>query len=67
MGITPDISFHANKPSLKSVGLAVVASVRMRKMSEAWAASRKTQESLLRRLESMKSKGRQSGAKVAAR
>lgn len=67
MGITPDISFHAKKCSFKSVGLAVVASVRMRKMAEEWAGSRKMQQSLLKKLESMKGKGRQSGGKAIAR
>lgn len=67
MGITPDISFRAKPRSLKSVGLAVMASIRMKKMAQAWAGSKKTQESLLRKLESMKAKGRQTGGKVVPR
>lgn len=63
MGITPDISFHKSKRSLKSVGLAVMAGVRMRKMAEEWKGARKTQESLLKKLEGMKGKARPSAGK----
>lgn len=54
MGITPDISFREKKHSLKTVGLTVVACLRMQKMKESWAGSKKLQESLLRKLEGMR-------------
>ena len=56
MGITPDISIRQKKHSLKSVGLAVLASVRMRRLQQDWASSKKLHESLLRKLEGMKRK-----------
>ena len=62
MGITPDISIRQKKHSLKIVGLAVLASVRMRKLQQDWASSKKLHESLLKKLEGMK---RRSGKTVA--
>jgi hypothetical protein len=56
IGVTPDYSFREKRASLRGCGLAVVASIRMRKMAEAWAGSRKLHESLLRKLESMRRK-----------
>ena len=56
IGLTPDISFRQKKHSLRTVGLSIVACVRMQKMREAWAGSKKLQESLLRKLEGMKRK-----------
>lgn len=66
MGITPDFSFHEKKASLKSVGIAVLASVRMRKMAEEWRGSRKVQESLVRKLEGMGKGGGKSRQKVSS-
>ena len=54
MGITPDVSFRRKKHSLRTVGVAVVACVRMRRLREAWAGNQKLQESLLRKLEGMR-------------
>ena len=54
MGITPDISFREKKHSLRTVGQAVIACVRMRKMREAWGENKKLHESLMKKLESMK-------------
>jgi len=54
MGITPDITVREKRPSLKTAGLAVVACVRMQRMQQAWAGSKKLQESLLRKLDAMK-------------
>lgn len=56
MGITPDLTVREKRPSLKAAGLAVIATIRMRKMKEAWAGSRKLHESLLKKLEAMKGK-----------
>ena len=54
MGITPDISVREKKHSLKTVGLAVLGCVRMRRMQQAWAGNKKLHESLLRKLEGLK-------------
>jgi len=56
MGITPDISFHQRRHSLKSVGWMIVGCVRMMKRKEEWAGSKRVQESLVRKLEGMKGK-----------
>jgi hypothetical protein len=56
MGITPDISIRQKKHSLKTVGLAVLASVRMRKLQQDWASNKKLHESLLKKLDGMKRK-----------
>lgn len=56
MGITPDISFRQRKHSLKTVGLTIVACVRMQKLQQAWAGSKRVQESLVRKLEGMRRK-----------
>jgi len=56
MGITPDTSFRERKHSLKTVGLMVMATVRMKKMHQSWAESKKIQESLVRKLEGMRRK-----------
>jgi hypothetical protein len=62
MGITPDVSSREKKHSLKTVGLAVLASIRMRNIQQAWAGNRKLHESLLKKLEVMK---RRQGKTVA--
>jgi len=54
IGVSPDVAVREKKPSLKSVGLAVVATVRMQKMQAAWAESKKVHDSLMRKLEGMK-------------
>jgi hypothetical protein len=41
MGITPDITVHDRRPKLKSAALAVIAALRMQKLSEGWAQNRK--------------------------
>lgn len=56
MGITPDISFRQKKHSLKTVGLTVIACVRMQKMQQAWAGSKKLHETLIKKLDAMKRK-----------
>ena len=54
IGIEPDISIREKKHSLKTVGLSVIACVRMRKVREAWAGSKALEESLLRKLDGMR-------------
>jgi len=54
MGITPDVTVREKRPSLKTAGLAVMACVRMQRMQQAWAGHQKVQESLLRKLDSMR-------------
>lgn len=54
MGITPDISFREKKHSFKSVGLTVVACLRMQRMRDSWAGSKRLHESLLKKLEGVR-------------
>lgn len=54
MGISPDRTVREKKPTLKTIGTAVVAMLRMQKMAAAWAENKKVHESLLKKLESMK-------------
>jgi hypothetical protein len=63
IGITPDATIREKKPSLRTVGFAVIASLRMRKMQEAWAGNKKVQEALVRKFEGMRrgSKGKSLG------
>lgn len=62
MGITPDESIHTKKPTLRAAGLAVIAALRMKKMSESWAANRKIHAQLVKTLEGMRRKsGRMAG------
>lgn len=58
MGITPDITIHERRPRLKSAALAVIAAIRMQKMSEGWAVNKKIHDQLKQKLEAMR---RQSG------
>jgi hypothetical protein len=63
MGITPDMTVHERRPTLKAAGLAVVAAIRMKKMSEGWAQNRKIHEQLKQKLDSMRRQsGRRNGA-----
>ncbi|KAF4556296.1 putative spindle pole body protein pcp1 [Elsinoe fawcettii] len=41
MGITPDLNVRERRPSLKAAGHAVIATIRMKKMQEAWAGNQK--------------------------
>ena len=59
------MSFREKKHSLKTVGLTVIAFVRMQKMQQAWAGNKKLHESLVRKLEMMKKKQQQ--GRVASR
>lgn len=48
------MSFREKKHSLRTVGLMVVASVRMKKLQEQWAPQKKLNEVLLKKLEGMR-------------
>ena len=54
MGITPDITIHTKKATLKSTAIAVIAMIRMKKLSENWATSKKLHAQLLQKLEGMR-------------
>ena len=54
MGITPDMTIREKKPTLRTVGWTVIATLRMQKMQQAWAGNKKLHESLLKKLEGMK-------------
>jgi hypothetical protein len=63
MGITPDITVHERRPTLKSAALAVIAAIRMQKFSNDWAQNRKIHDQLKQKLESMRrASGRRGGA-----
>lgn len=63
MGISPDMSFREKKPQLKTVGLMVLASVRMKRLAEGWSKNQEVHRALLKKLEGMK--GRRVSGKVA--
>ena len=68
MGITPDITIHQRRPTLKSAALTVVAAIRMQKLAEGWAQNRKIHDQLKQKLESMRrASGRKSGGLRIAR
>ena len=54
MGITPDISYRSRKHSLKTIGLALIAALRMQKLSEQWAGQKKVHAQLVQKLETMR-------------
>lgn len=63
MGISPDVSFREKKPQLKTVGLMVLASVRMKRLAEGWAKNQEVHRALVKKLEGMK--GRRVSGKAA--
>jgi hypothetical protein len=63
MGITPDITVHQRRPTLKSAALAVIAAIRMQRLADAWSQNRKIHEQLKAKLEGMRrSSGRGLGS-----
>ena len=64
MGVKPKrVAEEERKPSLKKVGLMVIATIRMQKMQQAWAANKKLHETLMKKLEVMRKKqGRETQA-----
>lgn len=65
MGITPDLTIRQRKPTLKSVGLMVIATVRMQKMQQAWAGNKKLHEALMKKLEGMRRKQGKTPLRIA--
>jgi len=56
MGVTPKTKTKEQKPSLKSVAYMIMATVRMRKMQEAWSGNKKLHETLMKKLDGMRRK-----------
>lgn len=54
IGFTPDATIREKKPTLRTVGFAIIASIRMQKMREAWAGNKRVQEALVRKFEGMR-------------
>ena len=68
MGITPDTTVKEKKTrSLRSVGIAVIATVRMQKMQAAWAGNKKLHESLMKKLEGLRRKSGQAQAQIRSK
>jgi hypothetical protein len=65
MGITPDVSIREKRHSLRSVGLMVIASVRMRKMQMEWAGNKKLHTALAKKVEQMRRQSRRSAGAIA--
>ena len=51
------MSVHERRPSLKAAGLAVIAAMRMKRMSEVWAGQRRVHAQLVKTLEGMRRRG----------
>ncbi|KAG9614952.1 hypothetical protein KCV04_g16478, partial [Aureobasidium melanogenum] len=56
MGVTPKTKTSEQKPSLRSVAYMIMATVRMRKMQEAWSGNKKLHETLMKKLDGMRRK-----------
>jgi hypothetical protein len=56
MGVTPKTKVRDQKPTLRSVGYVIMATVRMRKMQEAWSGNKKLHETLMKKLDGMRRK-----------
>jgi len=54
MGITPVPEEAPRKPTLKTVGVMVVAAVRMRKLQQAWAVNKEQHEKLIKKLDAVR-------------
>ncbi|KAK4988602.1 hypothetical protein LTR66_007267 [Elasticomyces elasticus] len=54
MGITPDRTVREKRPTLRTTGWMIIASLRMQRMASQWAGSKKLHESLLKKLEMMR-------------
>lgn len=68
MGITPDITIHERRPTMKAAALAIIATIRMQKLADGWAQNRKIHDQLKQKLESMRrASGRKSGGLRIAR
>jgi len=54
MGITPNASIRARRPTLKTVGLMVMFMTRTKKVAEEWKEKRKMMEQLAMKVEGMR-------------
>lgn len=61
MGIFPDRYIREKRPALRSVVLAVIATIRMRRFREEWAVSKELRSSVARSLETTRSRRRDKG------
>lgn len=53
------------RPSLKVVGLTIIATHRMKKMSKEWAESRKIKEALIKKMQEMM-QGKKKGKRMSS-
>ena len=65
MGIFPTEEDKRKKPALKTVALAVLASVRMQRLQKEWAPARRLKEDLLRKAEQTRRVSRRSNGRVS--
>ncbi len=63
IGITPDRSIREKRPSLRSIGWLVLASVKMKRMQTEWAGSKKIHASLAKKVEQMRRQSRKTTAR----
>ena len=63
MGIKPVLKVKGKKRSLRAVGLMIVATVKMKKLQEDWAAQKKIKASLVKKVEQMRRTSRRSGGR----
>ena len=54
MGVTPDRNTREKRPSLRAVGLMIIAGVRMRRLQAEWAVQKKIQASLVKKAEQVR-------------
>ncbi|KAI9738177.1 MAG: hypothetical protein M1834_008675 [Cirrosporium novae-zelandiae] len=60
MGITPDRRTRERRPSLRAVGMMVIATVRIRKLQSNWAANKKVHALLSKKAEQVRRQSRHS-------
>jgi hypothetical protein len=58
MGISPDRSIRERRPRMRSVVRLVIACVRMKKMQQEWAGSKKLHASLVKTMEQVRRRSR---------
>ena len=54
MGVTPDRRTREKRPSLKAVGLMIVAGVRLKRLKNEWSVQRKLQATLTKKAAQVK-------------
>jgi hypothetical protein len=59
MGISPDREIRNRRPSLKTAAQAVIFCLRAKKASAIWADSRRVQDALVRKMETMRGRRKQ--------